>query len=288
VAQPLAQSGEGKPFSTFERDLAERRQALGLDSRPVSRRSRAAGYRAAKRRVRQRLEKQAAARARWVGRWNPVHSFGVLGKSLPPGERVTRQTRQLLARYGIVTRACLDGEIGSWEWHLIYRQLQRMEMRGEVRRGYFVRGLPGLQFALPDVVERLRELRQPGADETPVVMNASDPANLYGPTREDGPLTALGEPLAFARVPTTYVVQHRGLPALVAGGMGVTLTTAQGVDEGTLQRALTAFLDHVARFQRRVKVETWNGDPVLESEGHALLEAVGFYRSYLSMEWERR
>ena len=120
----------------------------------MARRSRAAGYRAAKRRVRQRLEKQETARARWVGRWNPVHSFGVLGKELPPGERVTRQTRQLLARYGVVTRACLEGETGSWDWRLIYRQLQRMEMRGEVRRGYFVRGLPGLQFALPDVVER--------------------------------------------------------------------------------------------------------------------------------------
>ena len=289
VAQPVAQPQESRALSALEQDLAERRRALGLDSRPAKRRSRVAGYRAAKRRVRQRLAKQETARSRWVGRWNPVHSFGVLGKALPLGERVTRQTRQLLARYGVVTRACLDGETGSWDWRLIYRQLQRMEMRGEVRRGYFVRGLPGLQFALPDVVERLRALREPLPAETPpVVMNANDPANLYGPTREDGPLTARGEPLAFARVPTTYVIQHRGLPALVAGGMGAALTVAQGADEGTLQRALAAFLDHLARFQRRVKVETWDGTPVLESEGQALLEAVGFYRSYLAMEWERR
>jgi ATP-dependent Lhr-like helicase len=289
VAQPSRQPQESRPLSALERDLAERRQALGLDARPVVRKSRGAGYRAAKRRVRQRLAQQETAKSRWAGRWNPVHSFGVLGKALPLGERVARQARQLLARYGVVTRACLDGETGSWDWRLIYQQLQRLEMRGEVRRGYFVTGLPGVQFALPDVVERLRALRDDLPDVVPpVVMNACDPANLYGPTREDGPLTAQGEPLAFARVPTTYAVQHRGLPVLVAGGRGADLTAVQGVDEGTLQRALAALLDHLGRFRRRVRVETWNGAPVLGSEGQTLLEVVGFYRSYPAMEWERR
>ena len=32
----------------------------------------------------------------------------------------------------------------------MYAQLQRMELNGEVRRGYFVAGLVGVQFALPD------------------------------------------------------------------------------------------------------------------------------------------
>jgi hypothetical protein len=146
-----------------------------------------------------------------------------------------------------------------------------------------------VQFALPDVVEQLRALRDDLPDVVPpVVMNACDPANLYGPTREDGPLTAQGEPLAFARVPTTYAIQHRGLPVLVAGGRGADLTTIQGVDEGTLQRALAALLDHLGRFRRRVRVETWNGAPVLGSEGQVLLEAAGFYRSYPAMEWESR
>jgi ATP-dependent Lhr-like helicase len=168
-------------------------------------------------------------------------------------------------------------------------------MRGEVRRGYFVQGLSGAQFVLPDAVERLRAIRDSVQEEAPmVVMNACDPANLYGPSREDvpftdpeGPHTVAGEPLAFSRVPSTWLVQHRGLPVLVAGNSGANLTVAQGVDEGLVQRALQALLAHLARFEWRVTVETWNGEPVLESPGRSLLEVVGFYRDYPMMAWER-
>ena len=251
-----------------------------------------AQYQAAKRRVRQRLD--AAQRIcnakppRWVGRWTLVHRFGVLGKAVSVAERVAQQARQLLARYGIVTRECLADEIGAWEWGLIYRQLQRMEMRGEVRRGYFVQGLPGLQFALPEAVERLRAIRD-GHELEPqlVVMNACDPANLYGPTRDDLPLTSGGEPLAFARVPSTWLVQQRGLPILIARDSGANLSTVSGTDDAILQHALQALLDQFSRFERRVTVQLWNGSPVLESPGRMLLEGVGFYRDYPGMAWER-
>ena len=250
-----------------------------------------ARYRSAKQRVRRRLEQPSAAAPvapRWVGRWAPVHRFGIMGKPVPDAERAARQARQLLARYGVVTRACLDDEIGAWEWGLIYPYLQRMELRGEIRRGYFVQGLPGLQFALPDVVERLRALRDGGADaDAVVVMSACDPANLYGPARDDGPLDGAGKPLTFARLPSTWVVQHRGLPLLVAAVGGGDLTTLAGADEGLLGRAMAALLAHLARFERRIKVETWNGEPILDGPGALILEASGFRRSYPEMVWDR-
>ncbi len=136
-----------------------------------------------------------------------------MGKPIPVAERAARQSRQLLARYGVVTRLSLDEEAGAWDWSTIYQHLQRMELRGELRRGYFVQGLPGLQFALPDVVERLRTLRDGALQDTSVVvMNACDPANLYGPAREDGPVDGSGRPLTFARLPSTWLAVHRGLP----------------------------------------------------------------------------
>jgi ATP-dependent Lhr-like helicase len=223
-----------------------------------------------------------------VGRWTLVHRFGILGKSVSVAERIARQARQLLARYGIVTRESLADESGSWEWALILRQLQRLEMRGEVRRGYFVQSLPGLQYALPDAVERLRALRDSEEDTAGlVVMNSCDPANLYGPARDDGPTTVQGEPLAFSRVPSTWLVLHRGLPVLVAGDTGANVVIPQGTDEGLIAPALGALLDHLARFERRLAVETWNGEPVLQSTAQPLLEALGFYRSYPAMVWER-
>ena len=218
--------------------------------------------------------------------------FGVLGKALSVAEVANRQARQLLARYGVVTRGSLDDESGSWEWPLIYAHLQQMEMRGEVRRGYFVQGAEGVQFALPEVVETLRKLRD-GADAEalPVVLNACDPANLYGPARNVGAVAAddaRQEALAFARVPTTWVVQHRGLPVLVASNGGSALTVTPGLDESILRPALQALLDHLTASEPRVLVETLNGGPILESSQLSLLESIGFYRYYPWLAWERR
>jgi len=295
IGQGAPRTGPQKPYSSLEAQLAQRRGKRGTSSQRSASSRRGFGkpgpaqYRSAKRRVRQRLAQVAPVQPTSQGRWTLVHRFGVLGKAVGVEERIARQARQLLARYGVVTYESLAQEYGSWEWRLIYRQLQRLEMRGEVRRGYFCQGRSGVQFALPDVVDRLREVRDNvEGDETLVVLNACDPANLYGPARDDGPRTVHGEPLAFSRLLSTWVVQHRGWPVLVASGGGAHLVSAQGADEGLIRRALQALLDHRGVAARSVSVETWNGDPVLESDGQPLLEAVGFYRNYPQMVWDRR
>jgi ATP-dependent Lhr-like helicase len=288
------------PFSSLEEQLAERLKGHERHLPPGVRRPKPAEYRAARRRVRERLGIDEGPSQAWSGRWTLVHRFGVLGKTLPLEERVAQQTRQLLLRHAIVTHDSLAREEGDWNWGLIYRQLQRMEMRGEVRRGYFVQGLPGVQFALPEVVERLRAVASgSGASETGeqalVIMNACDPANLYGPaldhldpTQESSrPTSTDAGPLTFSRIPSTWLAQHRGLPVLIAEDTGARITTAQGADEGIIRQALLALLDHLRGFQGRVTVQTWNGAPILESTGQNLLESVGFYRDYLEMTWEK-
>ena len=289
---PQPASGETRrSYSSLETELAERRQDLGYRPNQVTRLSSGSRYRSAKRRVRQRLAQQPApgpASLRSVGRWALVHRFSTLGKDIPFEEVASRQARQLLARHGVVTRVSLNYESGSWNWQAVYRRLQRMEMRGEVRRGYFVRGLPGLQFALPEAVERLRALRD-DTDESDqvVVLNACDPANLYGSKMEDGPIAADGEPLTFSRLPSTWLVLHRGMPAVVAANTAQHVMTLQGADEDLVQQALRALLDHLAGFERRLTVETWDGEKVVDTAGAPILEALGFRRSYPTMEWRR-
>jgi ATP-dependent Lhr-like helicase len=278
---------ERKPFSSLEEQLAERKERLGLGSIEVMRKPGRARYRAAKRRVQRRLASRDVSR--WEGRWTQVHRFGILGKPMSVAERTALQARQLLDRYGVVTHECLRDEVGSWEWGLIYRHLQQLEMRGDVRRGYFVQGLPGVQFAWPEVVERLRAIRDSIEDTSDlVVMNSCDPANLYGPVRDDGPNTAQGEPLSFARVPFTWLVQDRGLPVLVAQNSGGEMTAVEGVVDQLVGSALQALVSHLSRFTYQVRVETWNGAPVLGGPGQGVLEAAGFRRDYPGMTWERR
>lgn len=284
---------ERPPFSSLEAQLAERMGPRPARAEGLRRPSRSE-YQSAKRRVRERLSQADEPRRQPFeeGRWTLVHRFGVLGKTVLPDERAAQQARQLLARYGVVTHTSLDNEMGRWEWTSIYQQLQRLELRGEVRRGYFVQGLPGVQFALPEVVERLRAGRggigESTDGESLVVLNAADPANLYGPALEQAPQITGGAPLTFSRLPSTWLVQERGLPALVAENTGANLTTLQGADEALIQRALAVLLEHLGRFERRVTVETWNNRPVLGSSGQPLLEAAGFYRDYPGMTWQRR
>jgi len=258
-----------------------------------------AGYRAAKRRVAERLGMAGPlslsvgdmvdhARLLQMGRWSLVRRLGIMGRPLSVEDIVAIQARQLLQRWGVVTRHVLDFEEGAWQWEAIMSHLKLMEMRGEVRRGYFVDGLPGAQFAAPEAVERLRALRDGAAQDDLIVVNACDPANLYGPEAQGGPMTAAGQPLVFARLPSTWQVQWRGLPVLVARANGTAVTTARGADDEMIQRALRLLLDHLGKTMYRLTVKTWNGQPVLDGSGRSILESLGFYRDYPAMTWERR
>ncbi len=294
IQQSAGPAAPRQPLSELEAELAERLAARARRWEGARRPSRAE-FQAAKRRVRERLAQPARELPRSPyaeGRWTLVHRFGVLGKAVSAEERAAQQARQLLARYGVVTSASLDNESGAWEWGPIYQHLQRLELRGEVRRGYFVQGLAGVQFALPEVVERLRLARsgaaELAADEAMVVLNACDPANLYGPAFEHAPQTATAELLTFARLPSTWLVQQRGLPLLLAGDTGRNLTTTAAAGETSILRAIAALCEHLATFERRVTVESWNGAPVLDSPGHPLLEAAGFIRDYPGMTRQRR
>jgi ATP-dependent Lhr-like helicase len=55
-----------------------------------------------------------------------------------------------------------------------------MEARGEIRGGRFVAGFSGEQFALPDAVDRMREVRRTPPQAQLVVIGTADPLNLAG------------------------------------------------------------------------------------------------------------
>jgi ATP-dependent Lhr-like helicase len=87
---------------------------------------------------------------------------------------------QLLKRNGIVTRGSVVAERVSGGFAAVYSVLKAFEDTGRCRRGYFVEGLGGAQFALPGAVDRLRALAADPPTATGVVLAAADPANPYG------------------------------------------------------------------------------------------------------------
>ncbi len=114
------------------------------------------------------------------GRWALLPRHGLA----PPSETDRRAAlvEVLLSRHGLLTRETLACEDVPGGFSAIYPVLRAMEESGRIRRGYFVEGLGGLQFARPGAEERLRSCRE--APEAPRVawLAALDPANPYGAT----------------------------------------------------------------------------------------------------------
>lgn len=110
------------------------------------------------------------------GRWSLVAE----ATDLSVTEWAAALSQQLLTRYGVVTRETVAAEAVAGGFSAVYQVLKTMEDAGRVRRGYFVSGLGGAQFAAPAALDLLRTLRDPPESRHSVALAATDPANPYG------------------------------------------------------------------------------------------------------------
>jgi ATP-dependent Lhr-like helicase len=223
----------------------------------------------AERRPRRFSRQRAAAITATQGRWS-------LTDRLFAGARPDARSlaELLLERHGVVTRDAVRAEGVPGGYGAVYAELRALETLGLCRRGYFVEGLGGAQFALGGAVERLRELRSTGGEEPePIVLGAADPAQPYG--------AALPWPkragARAARVAGAYVVLLDGEAGLFVERGGRTLVPLRDPDEEWLRPALGALVAHARRSGiKRLAVERFDGEPVTESEVMPLLLEAGF------------
>jgi len=182
----------------------------------------------------------------------------------------------LLERHGILTREAVLAEGIPGGFAALYSELANLETLGTARRGYFVEGLGGAQFAVPAAIERLRGLR---ADEPagPLVLAATDPANPFGatlpwPKRDDDDSNRRP-----ARVPGAYVVTLDSDAVLYVERGGKGLLALRKPDEEWLRPALDALAAEVRRGRiPRLGIERFDGEPVVGSEAGELLVELGF------------
>src|SRR5215471_8608037 len=143
-------------------------------------------------------------------------------------------------------------------WRSIYFELKRLEFRGDIRRGYFVRGLSGAQFAVPEAIEMLRSASD-ATDAEPVVMTATDPANVYSLPLVDDDMRD-----AFVRGHTrgALIITVEGIAILIAERRGERVTIRAEASEANIGAAINAFAAHLlSRLKRDLAVETINGQP---------------------------
>jgi ATP-dependent Lhr-like helicase len=171
---------------------------------------------------------EAAGRWALARRPRPAKSSAL---TLAPFEQTEYVARTLLLRYGVVFWRLIERE-AVWlpPWRDLLRVYRRLESRGEIRGGRFVAGFSGEQFALPDAVGMLREVRRQPAAGALISLSGADPLNLVGILTPGPRLPALtGNRLLY----------RDGLPvALLAAGEVQFLETLDAASEWEAHKAL--------------------------------------------------
>ncbi|HVU76413.1 MAG TPA: DEAD/DEAH box helicase [Gaiellaceae bacterium] len=221
----------------------------------------------AERRPRRFSRRRVSGPTATAGRWSRTHRLF----AGTPDRRALAEL--LLERQGIVTRDGVRAEGIPGGYGAVYTELRALETLGLCRRGYFVEGLGGAQFALGGGVERLRELRDAPEEPDVLVLAAADPAQPYG--------AALPWPrragARAARVAGAFVVLLGGAPVLYVERGGRSLTPLRDPDESWLRPAIDALVAHVRTGAlKRLAVERFDGEPVVETDAMPLLVEAGF------------
>ena len=244
------------------------------------------------RRSRFAARRSTGAQSQVQGRWSLTTTvFGEEPDAAGAVERRRALAELLLERYGIVTREQVLAEGIKGGFALLYDTFAKLETLGICRRGYFIEGMGGAQFALPGAVERLRAgpaRTSPFESERApaLVLAAADPAQPYGaalpwPKRE-------GSERRPTRVAGAYVVSVREQPVLYVerGGRGL-LTLIDGSGPGAppaaagapdvVAEALAALADAVrAGRVGKLALERIDGEPAVGSTLVGALVELGF------------
>ncbi len=227
------------------------------------------------------------------GRWSLVSQRAA---TISSTEWVANIARQLLVRYGVVTREAAVAENLTGGYSAIYPALRTMEESGWIRRGMFVAGMGAAQFAMNSAVEMLRTLRNDPDNAEVVHLASTDPANPYGallpwPRAEDEDTTT---PHGMARVSGASVVLVNGRLAAFLRRRNPALRVFLPEDEpdrSQVARSLAMKLAEVAvRRQSRksgLLIGEINGGPAREHILGRFLQDAGFVETALGFQMRR-
>jgi ATP-dependent Lhr-like helicase len=220
------------------------------------------------------------------GRWSLLPPRDRWG-DVDPTLRAHALALTLLERHGVLTRGAVAAERIAGGFAAVYPVLRAMEEAGKLRRGHFVEGFEGAQFAFAGAVDQLRAARD-GEVAPAVVLAAADPANPYGAVLP-WPAPSAPEAGRPRRTAGAAVVLVDGAPVLYLerSGRGVLTFPSAGGPEA-LTRAAEALRGLFAdRRRRALRVERIDGAPALGAPGRSAFERAGFRAEYKGLALDR-
>jgi len=176
-----------------------------------------------------------------AGRWALARRAPAAAKASP--EAIEHAARALLSRYGVVFWRLLARE-AEWlpPWRELLRVYRKLEGRGEIRGGRFVAGFSGEQFALPDSIGTLREIRRDQSTDAWVSISGADPLNLAGIITPGPKLPAFTN---------NRVLYRDGIPvAFFSAGEAQFLESLDHADEWEARKMLRQSAAHAAASSR--------------------------------------
>ncbi len=216
--------------------------------------------------------RRSGAGAAVQGRWSLTAPL--FADAPGPGARLRAQAELMLERYGIVTRETVLAEGVPGGFSTLYAELGNLELLGTARRGYFVEGLGGAQFALAGAVERLRSL--PETDGSFQVLAATDPANPFGAALPWPKPPSGRRP---ARAPGAHVLLRDGEPIVYVERGGRSILRLGELSDAELATAAQALADAVSAGRLpKLGIEKLDGEAVIGSGHEEALLSAGFSR----------
>ncbi len=208
---------------------------------------------------------QAAVMAQ-MGRWSLLPPFKQTKEAL---------VQAVLNRYGIVSREIVQAEGASWGE--LYPSFVTLEHIGQVKRGYFIKGLSGIQYALPQALAELGTVAKQSGRYW--ALSWSDPANPWSY------LSVCSEEPETKKPTGDYLVFADGKPLIVASGQKMRLQTLEAISPAALEKGmqvLVSALDPVYQ-DKKLIISNFNGEPVPLSPAKEVLAALGFEGNYQKM-----
>ena len=215
-----------------------------------------------------------------LGRWTATERLVASGTEMERGDIVRRWAEQLLRRWGIVTKDMLTAEVAAPPWSELVPELKRLELVGQVSRGYFIESHHGEQYGLPEAVELLRDCRARRSDggelgylddEPMFCLTNREPANLYASSLDV--IDERGQ--VFQRHARRGGLKHR---VVLQAGQALLYQTQQMValERTQLERCLAALRSKCTSPGMEMRVGRWNGYPIAASPVSLLLHRAGF------------
>lgn len=165
----------------------------------------------------------------------------------------------LLKRYGFISKEIFQYEKTLGLWKDAYELLKQWEYIGKVSRGYYIEGLSGMQFILPEVTHMLNQ-----PSDKYLVLNSCDPAQLYG---QIAPRDL--EKSSWICTPGTTVVIKSGKPVLIVEAYGERIKS-QTNEKAEIVEAFQKFIEafnsgSIWPSNKRIKIKYINDEASTKS-----------------------